>query len=87
MIVERRERLVGAPPERVFAEVERLGGDAGWPYSNVLWWIRGLVDRLLGGVGMRLGRRDPTISGSATRSTSGGSRRSVGRPCCACGRR
>lgn len=59
MIVERRGRVVAAPPERVFAEVERLGGDAGWPSANVLWRIRGLVDRLVGGVGMRLGRRDP----------------------------
>jgi hypothetical protein len=59
MIVERRGRVVVAPPERVFAEVERLGGDAGWPYANVLWRVRGLVDRLVGGVGMRLGRRDP----------------------------
>ena len=58
MIVEHRERFVAAPPERVFAEVERLGGDAGWPYANVLWRLRGLVDRLVGGVGMRLGRRD-----------------------------
>ena len=59
MIVERRRRVVAAPPERVFAEVERLGGDAGWPYANVLWRVRGLLDRLIGGVGMRLGRRDP----------------------------
>ncbi len=58
MIVERRRRVVAAPPERVFAEIERLGGEAGWPYANVLWRIRGLVDRLVGGVGMRLGRRD-----------------------------
>jgi len=59
MIVERRERLIAAPLERVFAEVERIGGDEGWPYANVLWRVRGLVDRLVGGVGMRLGRRDP----------------------------
>ena len=59
MIVERRERVVAAPPERIFAEVERLGGDAGWPYANLLWRIRGMVDRLVGGVGMRLGRRNP----------------------------
>jgi uncharacterized protein YbjT (DUF2867 family) len=59
MIVERRGRFVAALPERVFAEVERLGGDAGWPSANVLWMIRGLLDRLVGGVGMRLGRRDP----------------------------
>jgi uncharacterized protein YbjT (DUF2867 family) len=59
MIVERRGRVVAASPERVFAEVERVGGDAGWPYANILWRVRGLMDRLVGGVGMRLGRRDP----------------------------
>lgn len=59
MIVERRARVVEAPPAQVFAEVERVGGDAGWPYANLLWRIRGLIDRIVGGVGMRLGRRDP----------------------------
>jgi uncharacterized protein YbjT (DUF2867 family) len=59
MIIERRQRVVPASPETVFAEIERLGGDAGWPYANVLWRIRGLVDRAVGGVGMRLGRRHP----------------------------
>ncbi len=59
MIVERRQHLIPAPPDRVFAAVERIGGKAGWPYLNVLWRIRGLMDRMVGGVGMRLGRRDP----------------------------
>ncbi len=59
MIVERRGRVVAAPPEQLFAEVERMGGEADWPYANVLWRVRGLMDRLVGGVGMRLGRRDP----------------------------
>lgn len=59
MIVERRARTVAASPDRVFAEVERIGGEGGWPYLNVLWWLRGLMDRLVGGVGMRLGRRNP----------------------------
>jgi len=59
MIVERRQRLVTASPERVFAEVERVGGNAGWPYATFLWRVRGLLDRAVGGVGMRLGRRDP----------------------------
>jgi len=59
MIIERRQRAVGASPEQVFSEVERLGGSAGWPYANLLWRVRGLMDRLVGGVGMRLGRRDP----------------------------
>ena len=59
MIVERRQLAVPVPPERLFAEVERLGGRAGWPYANVLWRVRGWFDRLVGGVGMRLGRRNP----------------------------
>jgi hypothetical protein len=59
MIVERRQRAIPATPEHVFAEVERVGGDAGWPYANLLWRLRGLMDRVVGGVGMRLGRRDP----------------------------
>jgi uncharacterized protein YbjT (DUF2867 family) len=59
MIVERRQRAISASPERVFSEVERMGGRAGWPHANLLWRVRGLVDRAVGGVGMRLGRRDP----------------------------
>jgi uncharacterized protein YbjT (DUF2867 family) len=59
MIVERRQRTVSTSPGRAFAEVERLGGNAGWPYANLLWRLRGLMDRVVGGVGMRLGRRDP----------------------------
>jgi uncharacterized protein YbjT (DUF2867 family) len=59
MIIERRVRRVAAPPEQIFAVVERVGGAAGWPYANFLWRVRGLLDRIVGGVGMRLGRRDP----------------------------
>ena len=58
MIIDRRSRRAKASPERAFAEVERLGGDAGWPYADLLWRVRGLADRVVGGVGMRLGRRD-----------------------------
>jgi uncharacterized protein YbjT (DUF2867 family) len=60
MIIERRRRLVPVAPDRLFAEVERLGGRAGWPYANLLWRLRGFFDLLVGGVGMRLGRRSPT---------------------------
>jgi len=59
MIIDRRTVTVPAPPETVFAEVQSLGGEAGWPYANALWRLRGLADRVVGGVGMRLGRRDP----------------------------
>jgi uncharacterized protein YbjT (DUF2867 family) len=59
MILDRQRLRVRASAARTFAEVERLGGTAGWPYGNTLWSIRGLLDRLVGGPGMRLGRRDP----------------------------
>ncbi len=59
MIIDRQVTHVSASPERVFAVVERVGGASGWPYANALWRLRGLADRVAGGVGMRLGRRDP----------------------------
>jgi hypothetical protein len=46
-------------PEQAFFPIRRIGGKTGWYYGNVLWRIRGLVDLLLGGVGMRRGRSDP----------------------------
>ncbi len=58
MLVDRRSHAVGAPRDVVFAQVEQIGGAGGWPFANVLWRIRGLADRAVGGVGMRLGRRD-----------------------------
>jgi hypothetical protein len=36
-----------------------LGGERGWLYANRLWQLRGLVDRLVGGVSLPRGRRDP----------------------------
>ena len=39
--------------------IERIGGNTGWYYGNWLWQVRGIIDRLLGGVGMGRGRRDP----------------------------
>jgi uncharacterized protein DUF2867 len=59
MLIDRRSVDVAAEAERVFAQVERLGGRSGWPVANVLWRLRGMIDRLVGGIGMRLGRRDP----------------------------
>ncbi len=49
----RRRATVAAPPEVVFDELGRMGGAHGWPYADVLWRIRGWIDRLVGGVGMR----------------------------------
>lgn len=59
MLLDRRRRRVKAPPERIFEAICALGGDAGWPAGNALWQLRGLMDRVAGGVGMRRGRRHP----------------------------
>jgi uncharacterized protein YbjT (DUF2867 family)/uncharacterized protein YndB with AHSA1/START domain len=59
MIVERRQRLVRASPEAVYRAFTGLGGERGWLYADQLWRLRGLLDRLLGGVGLRRGRRHP----------------------------
>lgn len=56
LIIERRERNTCASPEEVYEVFTGLGGAQGWLYANSLWRLRGLIDRLLGGVGMRPGR-------------------------------
>lgn len=58
-LVDSRSMRVAAAASRVFATVERIGGAAGWHYANWLWTTRGWLDLLVGGVGMRRGRRDP----------------------------
>ena len=58
-IVDSRSVHVPFPPAIAFRPIERLGGETGWYYGNWLWRIRGLLDLLFGGEGMRRGRRDP----------------------------
>lgn len=58
-LVDSRSTQIVASPAAVFAAVERIGGAVGWYYANWLWTLRGWLDLLLGGVGMRRGRRDP----------------------------
>lgn len=60
LMIERRQRTVRASPETVYGVFTSLGGRHGWLYANGLWRLRGLLDRLVGGVGMRRGRRDAT---------------------------
>jgi uncharacterized protein YbjT (DUF2867 family) len=56
-----RTVVVGVPPAQAFAPVRRIGGTAGWYYANMLWRLRGWLDRAVGGVGMTRGRRDPEL--------------------------
>jgi len=58
IIREHRQRQVAAAPADVHAAYTSLGGTRGWLYMDWAWRIRGWVDRMLGGVGMRRGRRD-----------------------------
>jgi len=58
-IVDSRAVHVPFPPDLAFAPIERIGGKTGWYYANWLWRLRGFIDILAGGAGMRRGRRDP----------------------------
>jgi uncharacterized protein YbjT (DUF2867 family) len=57
MVREHRERYVNASPATVFSVFTSLGGETGWLFMNWAWQLRGLADRLMGGVGLRRGRR------------------------------
>ena len=52
-----RERVVDATPEQVWAVVSTVGGETGWFSWPLAWQVRGLLDRLAGGPGLRRGRR------------------------------
>ncbi len=57
MLVDRRERRTSASPGAVARVFSGLGGKRGWLYADVLWEIRGIMDRMVGGIGTRRGRR------------------------------
>jgi hypothetical protein len=59
MQVERRQGIVNAPAEDVFRVFTGLGGERGWLYADWMWRLRGVADRLVGGPGLRRGRRHP----------------------------
>ena len=53
-----RAAWVDCPPREAFRPIERIGGKTGWYYGDRLWRLRGFLDRLVGGIGLRRGRRD-----------------------------
>jgi hypothetical protein len=59
LMVERRQALLDLPPETVFHAYTGIGGERGWLYMDWAWEIRGWLDKLVGGVGLRRGRRHP----------------------------
>jgi hypothetical protein len=60
LIRETRSSTVNAGPEATFDAFSSLGGDTGWLFWNWAWWLRGIMDQLVGGPGLRRGRRHPT---------------------------
>jgi len=58
-LVDSRSARVLYPAVEAFKPVRRIGGKTGWYYANWLWRLRGFLDLLVGGAGLRRGRRDP----------------------------
>jgi len=53
---DRRETGIKATREQVISNVWSVGGEKGWYYANFLWKIRGYMDKMVGGIGLRRGR-------------------------------
>jgi uncharacterized protein YbjT (DUF2867 family) len=58
-LVDSRSIRVAVPPAQAFRALQRIGGDTGWYYGDWLWRLRGFLDLLVGGAGLRRGRRHP----------------------------
>lgn len=57
--IDHKTRRVHAPPEALWHVVVGIGGETGWYSYPLAWALRGWFDRMIGGVGLRRGRRDP----------------------------
>lgn len=60
MIVEKRQLIIDQNAHCVYRNFTSLGGERGWLFMNWAWRVRGMIDRLFGGVGLRRGRRHPS---------------------------
>lgn len=58
-LIDSRSCEVSVSCDEAFAVIQRIGGKNGWFFADGLWRLRGFLDLLVGGVGMRRGRRDP----------------------------
>ncbi|MEZ4412893.1 MAG: SDR family oxidoreductase [Gemmatimonadales bacterium] len=59
-LVDSRTIRVAVPPDQAFRPIQQIGGETGWYAWDWLWHVRGFLDLLAGGVGMRRGRPSPT---------------------------
>ncbi|MDZ7724168.1 MAG: SDR family oxidoreductase [candidate division KSB1 bacterium] len=58
-LIDMRSRDINTTADKAFAPIRRIGGRTGWYYATWLWKLRGFLDLLVGGVGVRRGRRHP----------------------------
>lgn len=65
--IDKKKKILDRPVDEVLDNVWAIGGERGWYYMTSLWKIRGYLDKVAGGVGLRRGRRSPTslIEGDA----------------------
>ena len=54
---------IRASADEVWQPIRKIGGRTGWYFGNLLWRLRGIMDRAVGGVGLRRGRRHPSEIG------------------------
>lgn len=59
LYVDERTTTVAASPQQLWEVIEGIGGTAGWYSWSWGWRIRGILDRIVGGPGLRRGRRHP----------------------------
>lgn len=59
ILKDQQEALTDQKIESLWMVISAIGGLNGWYYANLLWVIRGFLDKVFGGVGLRRGRRDP----------------------------
>ena len=59
LYADERERVVDADPARLWTVITGIGGLRGWYSWRLGWWTRGVLDRIVGGPGLRRGRRHP----------------------------
>ncbi|MEJ8802196.1 SDR family oxidoreductase [Pontibacter sp. H249] len=60
VLTDKQRRKFERPIEEVLQNIWQIGGERGWYKTDFLWRIRGLIDKMVGGVGLRRGRRSQT---------------------------
>lgn len=58
ILEDRRTRMIDAGSDEIWRVIECIGGETGWYHGTWLWMLRGFIDRLVGGVGAKRGRRN-----------------------------